>query len=279
MPQLEQSIQRRALLYDKGGEEHYNLISALHKSMRDSDPDAAVYWLARMLEAGEDPLFVARRLVRFASEDIGNADPQALGRGGRRQGGGALHRHARGQHRAGAGGDLSGDRAQEQRRLHRLRRRRGRRAHAGRRPVPLHLRNAPTKLMKQLEYGKGYQYAHDEPEGIAAMDCLPASLAGTKYYQPTERGFEKEIKRRLDGWEQIKKQRRRPVSRGPVDSPAGLQATALTGLESAYRRAVDLDPADVHESAPPVPAAGMQVGEARPRPPCSDPAAPTCRRA
>ena len=112
--------QNRALLYDKTGEEHYNLISALHKSMRNSDPDASVYWLARMLEAGEDPLYVARRLVRFASEDVGNADPQALSDRGRGQGRRPLHRHARGQHRARAGGHLPGDGAQEQRRLPRV---------------------------------------------------------------------------------------------------------------------------------------------------------------
>ena len=121
-PLIADLAQNRALLYDKTGEEHYNLISALHKSMRNSDPDAAVYWLARMVEAGEDPLYVARRLVRFASEDVGNADPQALDARRRGQGRRALHRHARGQHRAGAGRDLSGDRAEEQRRLRGLHR-------------------------------------------------------------------------------------------------------------------------------------------------------------
>ena len=120
-PWLERAVQRRMLRYDKSGEEHYNLISALHKSMRNSDPDAAVYWLARMLEAGEDPLYVARRLVRFASEDVGNADPQALDRRRRGEGRRALHRHARRQHGAGAGGDLSRDRAEEQRGVRGLR--------------------------------------------------------------------------------------------------------------------------------------------------------------
>jgi len=208
LPQLEQSIQRRALLYDKGGEEHYNLISALHKSMRNSDPDAAVYWVARMLEAGEDPLYVARRLVRFASEDIGNADPQALVVAvaakeaahfmGMPEGNTALAQAAiylatapKSNAVYTAYGAAAADAHTE-----------------AADPVPLHLRNAPTKLMKQLEYGKGYEYAHDDPEGTAAMDCLPESLAGKRYYKPTERGFEKEIKRRLDGWEQIKKQRR-----------------------------------------------------------------------
>jgi putative ATPase len=205
---VEQTIQRRALLYDKSGEEHYNLISALHKSMRNSDPDAAVYWLARMVEAGEDPLYIARRLVRFASEDIGNADPQALTVAiaakdavhfiGMPEGNTALAQAAiylatapksnavyEAYNRAAE--DAQTDVAQ---------------------PVPLHLRNAPTRLMKALEYGKGYRYAHDEAEGVADMSCLPEALEGRKYYLPRERGFEKEIKRRLDGWEEIKKRRR-----------------------------------------------------------------------
>jgi len=207
-PLLEQLIQRRALLYDKTGEEHYNLISALHKSMRNSDPDAAVYWLARMLEAGEDPLYIARRLVRFASEDIGNADPQALVVCiaakdathflGMPEANTALAQAAiylatapKSNAVYTAYGAAAAD-AHEQ----------------AADPVPLHLRNAPTKLMKQLDYGKGYQYAHDEPDAIAAMDCLPPSLSGRKYYDPPERGFEKEIKRRLDGWEEVKKRRR-----------------------------------------------------------------------
>jgi putative ATPase len=209
LQQLEQSIQRRALLYDKGGEEHYNLISALHKSMRNSDPDASVYWVARMLEAGEDPLYIARRLIRFASEDIGNADPQALTVAvaakdaahfiGMPEGNTALAQAAVYLATApksnaiytaysAAAADAHTQTAE---------------------PVPLHLRNAPTKLMKQLDYGKGYQYAHEEPDAVADMDCLPPSLARRKYYRPTDRGFEKEIKRRLDGWEKIKEERRK----------------------------------------------------------------------
>jgi putative ATPase len=205
---VEQAIQRRALLYDKAGEEHYNLISALHKSMRNSDPDASVYWLARMVEAGEDPLYIARRLVRFASEDVGNADPQALTVTvaakdavhfmGMPEGNTALAQAAiylatapksnavyEAYSRAAA--DADKDVAQ---------------------PVPLHLRNAPTRLMKDLEYGRGYKYAHNEADAIADMSCLPPALEGRKYYEPTERGFEKEIKRRLDGWAEIKKRRR-----------------------------------------------------------------------
>jgi len=205
---VQAAIQRRALLYDKGGEEHYNVISALHKSMRNSDPDASVYWLARMVEAGEDPLYIARRLVRFASEDVGNADPQALTVAvaardavhfmGMPEGNTALAQaaiylatapksNAVYQAYARAAADAQNDVAQ---------------------PVPLHLRNAPTKLMKDLDYGKGYQYAHNESDAIADMPCLPQSLEGRKYYEPTGRGFEQEILRRLEHWEEIKHKRR-----------------------------------------------------------------------
>jgi putative ATPase len=208
LPQLEHSIQRRALLYDKSGEEHYNLISALHKSMRNSDPDAAVYWIARMLEAGEDPLYIARRLVRFASEDIGNADPQALTVAiaakdathfiGMPEGNTALAQAA-----------IYLATAPKSNAVYAAYNAAAADAHTqAADPVPLHLRNAPTTLMKELKYGRDYQYAHDEADAIAAMDCLPASLAGRKYYRPADRGFEKEIKRRLDGWEEIKRKRR-----------------------------------------------------------------------
>jgi len=209
MPQLEHSIQRRALLYDKGGEEHYNLISALHKSMRNSDPDAAVYWVARMLEAGEDPLYVARRLVRFASEDVGNADPQALVVAvaakdaahfmGMPEGNTALAQAA-----------IYLATAPKSNAVYTAYNAASADAHTqAAEPVPLHLRNAPTKLMKQLEYGKGYRYAHEERDAIADMDCLPPALADRRYYKPTDRGFEKEIKRRLEGWEKIKEERRK----------------------------------------------------------------------
>ncbi|MFN7984776.1 MAG: replication-associated recombination protein A [Vicinamibacterales bacterium] len=208
LERVRDTIQRKALIYDKSGEEHYNLISALHKSMRNSDPDATIYWLARMVEAGEDPLYIARRLVRFASEDVGNADPQALAVTvaakeavhflGMPEGNTALAQAALylatapksnavyaayGQAAESAQQDVA-------------------------EPVPLHLRNAPTKLMKTLDYGKGYQYAHDQAEGVADMSCLPPALADRTFYRPTERGFEKEIKRRLDGWAEIKKRRR-----------------------------------------------------------------------
>jgi putative ATPase len=182
--------QNRSLLYDKTGEEHYNLISALHKSMRNSDPDASVYWLARMLEAGEDPLYVARRLVRFASEDIGNADPRAL----------AIAVAAKDAvHFIGM---PEGNTALAQATIYMatapksnaILRAYSSAAEAAAKevaePVPLHLRNAPTGLMKGLGYGKGYKYAHDEPEGVADMDCLPSAHKGRKFYQPTDRGYE-----------------------------------------------------------------------------------------
>jgi putative ATPase len=211
-------LERRALLYDKSGEEHYNLISALHKSLRNSDPDAAVYWLARMLEAGEDPMYVARRLVRFASEDIGNADPQALvvtvaatqatHQLGMPEANTALAQAAiylatapKSNAVYAAYGAASGDALRD-----------------AAEPVPLHLRNAPTKLMKELEYGKGYRYAHEEPDAIAAMDCLPPALQGRRYYEPKPRGFAKEIARRLERWEEIKAARRAP--KNPSDEGA-----------------------------------------------------------
>jgi putative ATPase len=190
--------QSRSLLYDKTGEEHYNLISALHKSMRNSDPDASVYWLARMLEAGEDPLYVARRLVRFASEDIGTADPQALTVAvaakdavhfiGMPEGNTALAQAAiylaiapksNAVYRAYLDAAEAAMKETAE-------------------PVPLHLRNAPTRLMKQLEYGKGYKYAHDEPEGVADMECLPPAHRGRQFYKPTTRGREAAIKKWME---------------------------------------------------------------------------------
>jgi putative ATPase len=191
--------QNRSLLYDKTGEEHYNLISALHKSMRNSDPDASVYWLARMIESGEDPLYIARRLIRFASEDIGNADPRALSITvaakdavhfmGMPEGNTALAQAviylavaAKSNAVYRAYQDAAEAASQEIAE-----------------PVPLHLRNAPTRLMKNLDYGKGYRYAHDEEEGVArGMECLPPAQAGRRFYEPTERGLEAEIKKKLD---------------------------------------------------------------------------------
>jgi putative ATPase len=202
---VQQAAQRRALLYDKSGEEHYNIISALHKSMRNSDPDAAVYWLARMVEAGEDPLYIARRLIRFASEDIGNADPQALAVAvaakeavhfiGMPEGNTALAQAAIYMATAPKSNAVyvAYNEAAEDA-LKQIAE-----------PVPLHIRNAPTPLMKELNYGKGYKYAHNEAEGIADMDCLPESLQGRKYYRPTDRGYEQAIRQRLEDWKRSRK--------------------------------------------------------------------------
>ena len=208
------AMQRRALLYDKSGEEHFNLISALHKSMRNSDPDAAVYWLARMVEAGEDPLYVARRLVRFASEDVGNADPQALTVAvaakeavhfiGMPEGNTALAQAAVYLATAPKSNAVYRAYGQAAADAHR----------EAADPVPLHLRNAPTRLMKDLDYGRGYRYAHDEPDAVAAMSCLPPSVAGRRYYAPTARGFEKEIGRRLAGWRRLQAERRASADAG-----------------------------------------------------------------
>ena len=184
--------------------------------MRNSDPDAAVYWLARMLEAGEDPLYIARRLVRFASEDIGNADPQALALTvaakdavhfmGMPEANTALAQATVYLASAPKSNAVYTAYAQAAADAHR----------EVADPVPLHLRNAPTRLMKQLDYGKGYQYAHDEPDAVAAMDCLPPSLQGRQYYVPTARGFEKELGRRLAAWRDLKT-RRRAETKEPTD--------------------------------------------------------------
>jgi putative ATPase len=202
---VQQAVQRRALLYDKTGEEHYNIISALHKSMRNSDPDASVYWLARMVEAGEDPLYIARRLIRFASEDVGNADPQALTVAvaakdavhfiGMPEGNTALAQaviYLATAPKSNAVYAAYNEAAEDA--LRQIAE-----------PVPLHIRNAPTPLMKALDYGKGYKYAHNEAEGVADMDCLPPSLQGKKYYQPTNRGFEEEIRKRMEAWKNARK--------------------------------------------------------------------------
>ena len=195
---LKQCIGKRSLLYDKKGEEHYNLISALHKSMRNSDPDAAVYWLARMLEAGEDPLYVARRLVRYASEDIGMADSQALPLAV------AAYQacHFLGMPECNvhlshaviylsmAPKSNSAYKAYESAKLDAQ--------NMLAEPVPLIIRNAPTKLMEQLHYGEGYIYAHATEEKLSRMQCLPDSLAGREYYRPTEEGKEAEVKEKLE---------------------------------------------------------------------------------
>ncbi|MGH7868334.1 MAG: replication-associated recombination protein A, partial [Candidatus Dormibacteraceae bacterium] len=205
---VEDAIQRKVLLYDKGGEEHYNLISALHKSVRNSDPDAALYWLGRMLEAGEDPLYVARRLIRMASEDIGLADPNALGQTvcamqavhflGMPEGNLALAQavvylslapksNALYTGYSQVSGDVQKSIAE---------------------PVPLHLRNAITPLMSGFGYGKGYQYAHDAPEALTGMSCLPDGLKDRRYYLPTSQGFEKRLQQKLEALRKWKEDHR-----------------------------------------------------------------------
>ncbi len=202
---FEQCTMKKSLLYDKKGEEHYNIISALHKSMRNSDPDAAVYWLARMLESGEDPLYVARRVTRFASEDVGLADPKAL------EIAVAAYQacHLIGMpecsvHLTEAVVYMS--LAPKSNALYVAYERAKRDAveHIAE-PVPLHLRNATTSLMKDLNYGKGYQYAHDTAEKVTDMTCLPESLLGRTYYTPTSQGEEAELRERLREIELLKK--------------------------------------------------------------------------
>ncbi|MBI4216841.1 MAG: replication-associated recombination protein A [Chloroflexi bacterium] len=197
---IEEALQHRALLYDKAGDQHYDIISALHKSLRGSDPDAGLYWLARMLEAGEDPLYIVRRLVRFASEDVGMADPQAL----------VVAMAA--QQAAHFIGMPEADLALAQAvvylatapKSNSLYRAYGQAKEevrqSGPLPVPLHIRNPVTPLMKGLGYGQGYQYPHDHPGHLVQQDYLPPNLQGRRFYQPTEQGLEREIQKRLERW-------------------------------------------------------------------------------
>jgi len=201
---LEEALQKKTFLYDKSGEEHYNLISALHKSLRGSDPDAALYWLGRMLEAGEDPLYIARRMIRFASEDVGIADPQALVVAvsameafhfiGLPEGNLALAEAAVYLATAPKSNALYTAYQGVERDIRELENM----------PVPLHIRNAPTSLMRELGYGKEYKYPHDYPNHFLEEEYLPENLRGRIYYYPTEQGFEKEIKRRLEHWKKKK---------------------------------------------------------------------------
>ena len=197
---IEAAVQQKALQYDKAGEEHYNVISALHKSLRGSDPDAALYWLARMLMAGEDPLYIARRMVRFASEDVGLADPYALGMVmaameayhfiGPPEGELALAQAAVYLATAAKSNSIYEAYGRVQTTIR----------STGSLPVPLHIRNAPTRLMKDLGYGRGYKYAHDYADAYTPQHYLPEKLQGTKFFEPRERGYEKLIKQRLDHW-------------------------------------------------------------------------------
>jgi putative ATPase len=206
---IREAAQRKTLLYDKSGEEHYNLISALHKSLRDSDADAALYWMTRMLDSGEDPLYVARRLVRFASEDVGNADPQAL----------TLTLAAKDAYEFL--GTPEGELALAQATLYLALAPKSNAAYVAfdeakadvqerpAEPVPLHIRNAPTGLMRDLGYGSGYQYAHDAPEARVDQEHLPEALRGRQYYRPVDRGLEVELGRRLAEWRRWRAEHRR----------------------------------------------------------------------
>ena len=207
LPHLQEALQKKALLYDKSGEEHYNVISAFIKSLRGSDPDAALYWLMRMIEAGEDPLFIARRMVIFAAEDIGNADPQALqvavaakdavhfvglpeGRIPLAQA--TTYLATAPKSNASYKAMLAAAKDVKER---------------GALPVPLHLRNAPTPLMEELGYGKDYKYAHNFPDHFVDQEHLPEELKGRRYYSPSDSGYEKTIKERIKSWEETKKGR------------------------------------------------------------------------
>ena len=205
---LEQCISRKSLLYDKNGEEHYNLISALHKSMRNSDPDAAVYWLARMLEAGQDPMYIARRVTRFASEDVGLADPNALPLAvAAFQACHLIGMPECSVHLTEAVVYLSLAPKSNAMEVAYLTARKDAEEQLAE-PVPLHLRNAPTRLMKELDYGKGYRYAHDFEEKVTDMQCLPDSLEGRQYYIPTEMGKEARFKTRYEQLKAWKKAQR-----------------------------------------------------------------------
>ena len=201
---VERVAQRKVLLYDKSGEEHFNLISALHKSLRESDPDAGLYWLARMLEAGEDPLYLARRLIRFASEDVGLADPNALSQA-------LAAREA--YHRLGP---PEGHLALAQATVYLALAPKSNALYEGYKktleviarrpadPVPMAIRNAPTELMKEVGYGEGYVYAHDTEEGVGGLDCLPEALRGERFYRPREEGFEVRLAERLKRFRELR---------------------------------------------------------------------------
>ncbi|MEA3253772.1 MAG: replication-associated recombination protein A, partial [Chloroflexota bacterium] len=197
---IEEALQHRALFYDKSGDQHYDLISALHKSLRGSDPDASLYWLGRMLEAGEDPLYIARRLVRFASEDVGMADPQALMIAvsaqqavhfiGLPEGNLALAEAAVYLATAPKSNSLYQAYSLVKEDIE----------HGRNEPVPLHLRNPVTGLMRQMHYGQGYKYAHSYPGHFVKQQNLPVSLQGKRYYSPGDQGYEKEVAERLKSW-------------------------------------------------------------------------------
>ncbi|MHC4199462.1 MAG: AAA family ATPase, partial [Planctomycetota bacterium] len=217
-------------LYDKSGEEHYNIISALHKSLRGSDAQAALYWLGRMIEGGEDPLYIARRLVRFAAEDVGLADPQALGL--------AMAAKEAVEFVGLPEGDLFLAEAvaylaaaPKSNSLYAAMKEVGRDIREKEAaPVPLHIRNAPTRLMRELGYGKGYRYDHDEPGHVSAQSYLPEALQGRTYYRPGEYGFEKDMRKRLAYWERM---RRRAREEAASAAKAGQAETKSSPPEGA----------------------------------------------
>ena len=218
---VQEAVQKRTLLYDKAGEEHFNLISALHKSLRNSDVDASLYWFARMAAAGEDPLYIARRLVRFASEDVGLADPQAL----------AVALHAKEAY--DFLGSPEGELALAEAVVYLAAAPKSNRIYVAlgaamkdverspHEPVPLHIRNPVTPLMEELGYGKDYRYAHDSPAGTTDMETFPERLKGRKYYEPGQFGFEKEIKKRIEWWEGLKEKIRKAHSGSGSGSGSG----------------------------------------------------------
>ncbi len=215
--ELENALQQKALAYDKAGEEHYNTISAFHKSLRGSDPDAALYWLERMLAAGEDPLYIARRMVRFASEDIGNADPRALTLTmnamqafqflGHPEGELALAQAALYLATAPKSNSIYSAYGKVQAVVRK----------SGSLPVPLHIRNAPTRLMKDLGYGKNYKYAHNYKDAYSPQDYLPEELKGERFYDPSQRGHEKVIRQRLEKWRELRNSHRRASRKDQED--------------------------------------------------------------
>ncbi|MCX5854352.1 MAG: replication-associated recombination protein A, partial [Deltaproteobacteria bacterium] len=209
---VERALLKKALQYDKGGEEHYNLISAFHKSLRGSDPDAALYWMGRMIAAGDDPLYIARRMVRFASEDVGNADPRALSVAlsamqafqfiGLPEGELALAQAAVYLATAPKSNALYSGYGRVKDVIGRT----------GTLAVPFHIRNAPTRLMKDLDYGRDYQYAHDFEDAYVSQEYLPEKLKGQAFYTPTNRGYEKIIRERLDQWRKLREKAKEGAS-------------------------------------------------------------------
>ena len=203
---VEEAVEKKSLLYDKAGEEHYNIISAFIKSLRGSDPDAAIYWLERMLSAGDDPYYMLRRMVRFATEDIGMADPGALTMAlnasesyrmlGAPEGEDSLFQAAVYLSTAPKSNSVYMAHKEVKKTVQAT----------GYAPVPLHIRNAPTKLMKEMKYGEGYQYAHDHQDAFVPQSYLPDNLEGTRFYVPSDRGYEKIVKQRLDAWIRLKKE-------------------------------------------------------------------------